>query len=95
MVIGNLKRALDLTNQFHSRRGIIQPEISIYGAMIQAKIEASQPNSYDMNAQSLHHFFQPVNLTEHFFESFNKQNYPYIEIYYQGRLISPRWIIRQ
>ena len=76
----NLKRALDLTNQFHSQRSIIQPAISIYGAMIQAKIEASQLNSDDMNAQSLNHFYQPVNLTEHFFESFNKQNYPYVDI---------------
>ena len=76
----NLKQALDLANQFHSRHSIIQPAISIYGAMIQANIEASQPNPDDMNIQFLNHLFQPINLTNHFFELFNGQNYPYIDI---------------
>ena len=76
----NLKRALDLANQFHNRHSIIQPALSIYGTMVQAKIEASQPNSDDTSTQSLNHLFQPINLTEHFDQPVNKQNYPYIDI---------------
>ena len=76
----NLKRALDLANQFHNRHSIIQSALSIYGTMVQAKIEASQSNSDDISTQSLNHLFQPINLTEHFDQPVNKQNYPYIDI---------------
>ena len=79
-VNGNLKRALDLANQFHNRHSIIQPAISIYGTMIWAKIESSQPNSDDMSIQSLNHLFQPINLTDYFDQPVNKQNYPYTDI---------------
>ena len=40
--------------------------------MIQAKIEASQPNSDDMNIQSLNHLFQPINLTDYFDQPVNR-----------------------
>ena len=76
----NLKRALDMANQFHNRHSIIQPALSIYVTMVQAKIEASQSNSDDTSTQSLNHLFQPINLTEHFDQPVNKQNYPYIDI---------------
>ena len=68
----NLKRALDLVNQFHNRHSIIQPAISIYGTMIQAKIEASQPNSDYMSIQSLNHLFQLINLTDYFDQPVNR-----------------------
>ena len=71
-VNNNLKRVLDLANQFHNRHSIIQPAISIYGTMIQAKIEASQPNSDDMNIQSLNHLFQLINLTDYFDQPVNR-----------------------
>ena len=40
--------------------------------MIQAKIEASQPNSDDMGIQSLNHLFQLINLTDYFDQPVNR-----------------------